>query len=59
MLFRPQADEPLDPARVSQAALSDEGKDILASMLAERRRDRPASMEEVRQWLDALAEDLA
>jgi hypothetical protein len=58
MLFRPEADEPLDRARIAQAPLSEDGQEILRSMLAEQRGDRPASMEEVQHWLDLLAEDL-
>ncbi len=57
MLFRPQADEPLDRARIAQAPLSEDGQEILLSMLAERRSDRPASMVEVQHWLELLAED--
>jgi serine/threonine protein kinase len=56
MLFRPQPDEPLDRARISQAPLSEDGREILLSMLAERRGDRPASMKEVRQWFALLSE---
>jgi serine/threonine protein kinase len=59
MLFRPEADEPLDRARIAQAPLSEDGQEILHSMLAEQRGDRPASMEEVQHWLDLLAEDLS
>ena len=56
MLFRPGAGEPLDRARISQAPLSDDAREVLLSMLAERRADRPSSMEEVQQWLTLLSE---
>ena len=59
MLFRPQPDEPLDRTRISRAPLSEDGREILLSMLAERRADRPASMVEVHHWLDLLAEGVA
>ncbi len=58
MLFRPAADAPLDRAHIAQAPLSEDGREILRSVLAERRGDRPASMEEVQHWLDLLAEEL-
>ena len=59
MLFRPAADTPLDRARIAQAPLPEDAREILRSMLAERRSDRPDSMEEVQHWLDLLAEDVA
>jgi serine/threonine protein kinase len=59
MLFRPKAGEPLDRGRVAQAPLPEDGQEILQSMLAERRSNRPASMEEVRNWLALLAEELS
>jgi serine/threonine protein kinase len=58
MLFRPQAGEPLDRPRVAQGPLPEDGREILLAMLAERRGDRPGSMEEVQHWLDLLAEEL-
>ena len=58
MLLRPAADEPLDRARIADAPLSEEGREILQSMLSERRSERPASMDEVRHWLELLAEEL-
>ncbi|MBN1954125.1 MAG: protein kinase, partial [Anaerolineae bacterium] len=58
MLFRPAAGEPLDRARIEDAPLSEDGREILRSMLAERRSDRPASMAEVRHWLELLADEL-
>ncbi len=59
MLFRPKAGEPLDRGQVAQAPLSEDRQEILRSMMAERRSDRPASMEEVQNWLDLLAEELS
>lgn len=58
MLFRPKAGEPLDRGRVAQAPLSEDGREILRSMLVEQRSNRPASMEEVQHWLDLLVEEL-
>jgi len=58
MLVRPEADEPLDRGCIAQAPLAEDGQEILLTMLAERRSDRPASMVEVQHWLDLLAEDL-
>jgi len=58
MLFRPAADEPLDRARINDAPLSADGREVLRAMLAERRRERPATMAEVQHWLDLLAEEL-
>ena len=55
MLFHPSADEPLDRARMAQAPLPEDGREVLCSMLAERRSDRPASMEEVQDWLKMVA----
>ncbi len=59
MLFRPAGDEPLDRARIAAAPLPADGQEILLSMLAELRSERPGSMEEVRLWLDLLADDLS
>jgi serine/threonine protein kinase len=56
MLFRPGAGEPLDRPRIAQAPLPEDAREILRSMLAERRGDRPSSMEEVQQWLTLLSE---
>lgn len=58
MLFHPEPDEPLRRGRVAQAPLSDEGREILLSMLAERRSDRLSSMVEVQNWLNLLADGL-
>jgi len=58
MLFRPTADEQLDRTRIAQAPLSKDAQEVLLSMLAERRSDRPGSMEKVQQWLVMLAEGL-
>jgi len=58
MLFRPAADEPLDRTRINDAPLSADGREVLRAMLAERRRERPATMAEVQHWLDLLAEEL-
>jgi len=54
MLFRPQPDEVLDRTRIESASLPDEGKEILRMMLAERRSERPASIEEVQEWLELM-----
>ncbi len=54
MLFRPGAEEVLDRARIDNAPLPDDGKEILHTMVAERRSDRPESMEEVQKWLALL-----
>jgi len=59
MLFRPEGDELLDRARIAESALPESGREILLSMLSERRSDRPASMGKVQEWLDVLAEDLS
>jgi serine/threonine protein kinase len=59
MLFRPQADEPLDQAHIAHAPLSEDGREILRSMLVEGRSGRTASMEEVQSWLDLLADELS
>jgi serine/threonine protein kinase len=58
MLFRPGPDEPLDRERIAQSSLSEDGRQILLSMLAERRNERPAGMAEVQQWLGLLADAL-
>ncbi|MBN1814106.1 MAG: protein kinase, partial [Anaerolineae bacterium] len=44
MLFRPGPDEPLERERIAQSSLSEDGRQILLSMLTERRGDRPTSM---------------
>jgi len=54
MLFRPGPDDVLEQTRIDTAPLPDDGKDILRMMVAERRSDRPGSMEEVRKWLEVL-----
>ena len=54
MMFRPGPDDVLDRDRIDGAPLSDDGKEILRMMLTERRAERPASMEKVREWLDLL-----
>lgn len=56
MLFRPGADDPLDRTRIADASLPEEGREILLSMLAERRDDRVASMEDVQDWLALSAQ---
>jgi hypothetical protein len=57
MLFRPEPDAVIDRARIGDAPLPDDGKEILRMMLAERVDDRPASMVEVLDWLDVITED--
>ena len=54
MLFRPGPDDVLERARIDEAPLPEDGKAILRMMVAERRAERPASMEEVRRWLEVL-----
>ena len=54
MLFRPKADDFLDRDRIADAPLPDGGKEILRMMIAERRSERPKSMEEVQEWLELL-----
>ena len=54
MLFRPEPDAVLERARIAAAPLSEDGKSILAMLVAERRSERPGSMTEVRQWLETL-----
>jgi len=54
MLFRPGPDDVLERTRIDEAPLPSDGKDILRMTLAERRSDRPGSMEEVRKWLEML-----
>ncbi|MBN1450027.1 MAG: protein kinase [Anaerolineales bacterium] len=54
MLFRPGAGVVIDRARIDIAPISDEGKEILQMMLAERRSERPETMAEVQKWLDLL-----
>jgi len=54
MLFRPQPDEVLDRTRIESTSLPDEGKEILRMMVAERRSERPASMEEVQELLELV-----
>ena len=54
MLFQPSPDEALDRSRIESAPLSDDGREILRMMLAERRAGRPGSMEEVQRWLELL-----
>jgi serine/threonine protein kinase len=56
MLFRPAPDEVLDRDCIAGAPLSDGGKQILGMMIAERRWERPASMGEVRKWLEFLTD---
>ena len=58
MLFRPAMGESLDPTRVDEAPLPEDGKAILHMMVAERRAERPESMQEVQKWLDLLVEAL-
>jgi hypothetical protein len=55
MLFRPEADAVLDRQRIAAAPLPADGKEILRMMLAERRSERPESMDEVQKWLDLLS----
>ena len=57
MLFRPAPTEPLERDRIEGAPLPEDGREILHSMLAERRSERPATMEEVQSWLEMLAEE--
>jgi serine/threonine protein kinase len=54
MLFRPGPDEPLERGRIDAVSLPDDSKDILRMMVAERRSDRPESMEEMHKWLEML-----
>ncbi len=54
MLFRPSPSEPLDRARIDDAPLPEDGKAILRMMVAERRGERPESMEEIQKWLELL-----
>lgn len=54
MLFRPGPDEFIDRDRIDVAPLPDDGKEILRMMLAERRADRPESMQDVQEWLKSL-----
>jgi serine/threonine protein kinase len=58
MLFRPAAAEPLERERIEDAPLSGDSKEFLKLMLAEPRSERPASMDEVRNWLEVLGEEL-
>ena len=55
MLFRPGPDEVLERARIDDAPVPDDGKEILRMMVGERRSDRPDSMEKVQKWLELLA----
>lgn len=54
MLFHPKPNDILDRALIATAPLSEDGKAILAMLVAERRSERPASMAEVRQWIEEL-----
>ena len=56
MLFRPDADAVIERARIDDAPIPADGKEILRMMLAEPRSERPESMGEVQRWL-ALLED--
>ncbi len=56
MLFRPDSDAVIERARIDDAPIPADGKEILRMMLAEPRSERPESMEEVQRWL-ALLED--
>jgi serine/threonine protein kinase len=56
MLFRPDAGAVIERARIDDAPIPADGKEILRMMLAEPRAERPDSMEEVQRWL-ALLED--
>ena len=58
MLFRPEAGERLQRARIGQAPMSQDARELLLSTLAERRSERPASMAEVGEWLGLLADEL-
>jgi len=57
MLFQPEADGVIERARIDDAPLPDDGKEILRMMLAQPRSERPQSMEEVQNWLDLLYSD--
>lgn len=54
MLFRPDPDAVLDQAKIDDAPLTNDGKEILHMMVAEHRSGRPRSMEEVQEWLALL-----
>jgi serine/threonine protein kinase len=54
MLFRPGPDEPVERARIDSVPFPEDGKEILKMMLAERRSERPESMQEVQAWLKTL-----
>jgi hypothetical protein len=55
MLFRPQASALLERGRIEDAPLPEDGKTILRMMVAERRAERPETMDEVQGWLDILS----
>jgi serine/threonine protein kinase len=55
ILFRPGSAEIIERDRIDTAPLSDDGKEILKMMLAERRADRPGSMQEIQDWLRTLS----
>lgn len=55
MLFQPDPGEMIDRTRIGGAQLPAEGKEILQMMLAERRADRPDSMQEVEKWLELFS----
>lgn len=54
MLFGPRPDENIERERIETAPLPDDAKEILRMMLAERRAERPESMQEVQDWLKTL-----
>jgi predicted nucleic acid-binding OB-fold protein len=55
MLFHPEPDAVIDRARIDDAPLPGDGKEILEMMVTERRSERLESMEEVQQWLEQVA----
>jgi serine/threonine protein kinase len=56
MLFRPEPDAVIDHARIDEAPLPQDGKDILRMMLAGPPTDRPESMDEVQKWLEVITD---
>lgn len=55
LALRCPADEPLLLPKVDEAALPDDAKGILRSLLAPQPSKRPASAKEVSEWLELLA----
>lgn len=54
MALRRPADEPIVLARVEEAPLSKDARELLRSLLAPQPKKRPASATEVQEWLEML-----